>query len=161
MKNMNNVQGKIRITSYENGRPFTTEHEFCGDIDDKDISGFIDCHEFIKKSGNMTSGETVPLVKEYEISFDWNDETGGDCDPVAELEKRITGHEQCIENLYDSDGYYSDSIYKINNKLRRVKLARAALFSAQLLITIGFFCIHHKVEHSGRFLTGEMMKFCP
>ena len=128
MKNKDNVQDKIRITSYENGRPFTIEHELCGDIDEKDISGFIDCHEFIKKSGNMTSGETEPVVKYYEISFDWNDETGGDCDPVAELEKRITGHEQCIKNLYESDCYYSDSIYKINNKLRRAKLAGAALF---------------------------------
>ena len=96
MKNKDNVQGKIRITSYENGRPFTTEHEFCGDIDDKDISGFIDCHEYIKKFGNMTSGGTGPVVKEYEISFGGDDEIGGDCDPGAELEKLITRHEQCI-----------------------------------------------------------------
>ena len=165
MKNKDNVQDKIRITSYENGRPFTIEHELCGDIDEKDISWFIDCHEYIKKSGNMTSGGTGPVLKEYEISFvgddDGDDEIGGDCDPVAELEKRITSHEQCIENLYDSDCYYSDSIYKINNKLRRAKLADAALFAAQLLITIGFFCIHHKVEHSGRFLTDKTVKLCP
>ena len=103
----------------------------------------------------MTSDENEPLVKEYEISFGGNDENDRDCDPVAELERRITGHDECIENLYDSDGYYSDSIYKINNKLRRAKLAGAALFAAQLLITIGFFCLHHKVEHSGRSLTNK------
>ena len=161
MKNQNNVQGNIRITSYEDGSPFTTEHEFYGDIDEKDIAGFIDCHEFIKNSGEMTSDEAVPTVKEYEISFGGDYENDGDSDTVAELEKRITEHDECIENLYDSDGYYSDSIYKINNKLRRAKLAGAALFAAQLLITIGFFCIHHKVEHSGRFLTGKTMKSCP
>ena len=155
MKNQNNVQGNIRITSYEDGSPFTTEHEFYGDIDEKDIVGFIDCHEFIKNSGEMISDENEPPVKEYEISFGGNDENDGDCDPLAELERRITGHDECIENLYDSDGYYSDSIYKINNKLRRAKLAAAALFAAQLLITIGFFCIHHKVEHNSRSLTNK------
>lgn len=155
MKNQNNVQGNIQITSYEDGSPFTTEHEFYGDIDEKDIVGFIDCHEFIKNSGEITSDENEPLVKEYEISFGGNDENDRDCDSVAELERRITGHDECIENLYDSDGYYSDSIYKINNKLRRAKLAGAALFAAQLLITIGFFCVHHKVEHSSRSLTDK------
>ncbi|MBP3267140.1 MAG: hypothetical protein J6M07_02295 [Ruminococcus sp.] len=155
MKNHNNVQGNIRITSYEDGSPFTTEREFYGDIDEKDIAGFIDCHEFIKNSGEMTSDEAVPPVKEYEISFGGDYENDGDSDTVAELEKRITGHDECIENLYESDGYYSDSIYKINNKLRRAKLAGAALFAVQLLITIGFFCVHHKVEHSSRSLTNK------
>ena len=142
MKDLNKTGTTIRITSYENGIPFISEHEVNGVIDADDISELCECHDFLRNGGDIGKNEDGTYIKEYEISMGdivLEDDKNKEPDDVTDEAKYVS------DDLEEFEDAVCDDIERMNDDLNGMKIAGAVIMAAQLLLSIGFFCLHGKL----------------
>lgn len=142
MKNINKADTTIRITSYENGVPFISEHEVNGVIDVDDISELCECHDFLRNGVDIGKNEDGTDIKEYEISMGdivLEDDKNKELDDVTDEAKYVS------DDLEEFEDAVCDDIERMNDDLNGMKIAGAVIMAAQLLLSIGFFCLHGKL----------------
>ena len=147
MKNLNKADTTIRITSYENGVPFISEHEVNGMIDVDDISELCECHDFLRNGGDIGKNEDGTDIKDYEISMGdivLEDDKNKEPDDVTDEAKYVS------DDLEEFEDAVCDDIERMNDDLNGMKIAGAVIMAAQLLLSIGSFCLHGKLERGNK-----------
>ena len=147
MKNLNKADTTIRITSYENGVPFISEHEVNGVIDVDDISELCECHDFLRNGGDIGKNEDGTDIIEYEISMGdiaFEDDTNEEPDNATDEAEYVP------DDLEEFEDAVCDDIERMNDDLNGMKIAGAVIMAAQLLLSIGFFCLHGKLVRGNK-----------
>ena len=150
MKDFNQAKTNIQITSYENGEPFTTEHIMFGDIGDKDICDLCKRHDFIRNAAEHKSDMRANDERAYKIGvggvepYDDYDDYDDDIGNVAGEDDEL-GYE-----YYEEEETLEVEIEKMSDDLHGMKKAGAVILAAQFLLSLGFFCFHHKMVHGSK-----------
>ena len=150
MKILNEAKTNIQITSYENGEPFTTEHIVFGEIGDKDICNLCKRHDFIRNAAEHKSSTSLNDERAYKIGVgdvELYDDSVSDDDGMENIAEE--DDELCCES-YEEEDTLEVEIEKMSDDLHGMKKAGAVILAAQFLLSLGFFCFHHKMGHGSK-----------
>ncbi|MBP1534180.1 MAG: hypothetical protein IK999_08660 [Ruminococcus sp.] len=150
MEYFNQAKTNIQITSYENGELFTTEQIVFGEIGDKDICDLCKRHDFIRNAAEHKSSRCSHDNRAYKIGVgdsELYDDSVNDDDTM----ENIAGEDKelCCE-FYEEEDALEVEIEKMSDDLHGMKKAGAVILAAQLLLSLGFFCFHHKMVHGNK-----------
>ena len=150
MKILNEAKTNIQITSYENGEPFTTEHIVFGEIGDKDICNLCKRHDFIRNAAEHKSSTSLNDERAYKIGVgdsELYDDSVNDEDNMENI--ACEDNELCCE-YYEEEETLDVEIEKMSDDLLGMKKAGAVILAAQVLLSIGFFCLHGKLVRGNK-----------
>ena len=150
MKILNEAKTNIQITSYENGEPFTTEHIVFGEIGDKDICNLCKRHDFIRNAAEHKHGMSANDERAYKIGVgdvELYDDSVNDDDGMENIAEE--DDDLCCE-FYEEEDTLEVEIEKMSDDLHGMKKAGVVILAAQFLLSLGFFCFHHKMGHGSK-----------
>ena len=150
MKILNEAKTNIQITSYENGEPFTTEHIVFGEIGDKDICNLCKRHDFIRNAAEHKSDMSANDKRAYKIGVgdvELYDDSVNDDDGMENIAEE--DDDLCCE-FYEEEDTLEVEIEKMSDDLHGMKKAGAVILAAQFLLSLGFFCFHHKMVRGNK-----------
>ncbi|MCR5805695.1 MAG: hypothetical protein K6G68_01530 [Oscillospiraceae bacterium] len=142
MKDIKNAQTTIMITSYENGKPFSTQHKVRGIVDDEVIITLCKRNDFLRNAEEHRNNEGEHAERTYKISIedttfpDVSDKDICSCD-----EENTDG----FDELYEEEEHPEKWYYRMSRDVQGMKRLGAVILAAQFLLSVGFFRLHHKM----------------